>query len=450
MSLSFGTDGVRGEANTELTPELALALGRAAARVFAGGPFVIGRDTRRSGRLIESALAAGLASEGCRVELAGVVPTPAVAWASAGEGVAGAVISASHNPFGDNGVKFFAPGGRKLSDALEAQFERELALIRGAGADVVSNVPTGAEVGVIVERTDLAARYGEAVAAGIGGRRLDDLFVVLDCANGAASHVAPAILRGLGATVEVLASDPDGCNINDGCGSTHPANLQRAVLSLHADLGLALDGDADRVVAVDHRGNLVDGDQLIAICALDMAGRGLLRHNTVVVTVMTNLGFHLAMAERGVTVLETGVGDRHVLEALEAGGYSLGGEQSGHVIFADLATTGDGTLSGIQVLDVVCRSGRPLAELADEAMARLPQVLRNVAVSNRRADVAEELAEEIAAIESDLNENGERGRVLVRVSGTEPVVRVMAEASTTARAEAAVDRLVRAVQRVCG
>ncbi len=450
MSLSFGTDGVRGEANTELTPELALALGRAAARVFAGGPFVIGRDTRRSGRLIESALAAGLASEGCRVELAGVVPTPAVAWASAGEGVAGAVISASHNPFGDNGVKFFAPGGRKLSDALEAQFERELALVQGAGADAVSNVPTGAEVGVIVERTDLAERYGEAVAATIGGRRLEDLLVVLDCANGAASHVAPAVLRGLGATVEVLASDPDGCNINDGCGSTHPANLQRAVLSLQADLGLALDGDADRVLAVDHRGNLVDGDQLIAICALDMAGRGLLRDNTVVVTVMTNLGFRLAMAERGVTVLETGVGDRHVLEALEAGGFSLGGEQSGHVIFADLATTGDGTLSGVQVLDVVCRTGRPLAELADEAMTRLPQVLRNVAVSNRRADVAEELAEEIAAIESDLNEHGERGRVLVRVSGTEPVVRVMAEASTTARAEAAVDRLLRAVQRVCG
>lgn len=413
---------------------------------------MLGRDTRRSGRLIESALAAGLASEGSDVELAGVVPTPAVAWVSASEDVAGAVISASHNPFADNGVKFFAPGGRKLTDAREAQLEAELALIlgRGAGGDAGVNVPSGAAVGSIVERTDVGERYGRVVAETLGDRRLDGLFVVLDCANGAASALAPAILRGLGATVEVLAADPDGCNINDGCGSTQPSKLRDAVVALRADLGLALDGDADRVLAVDDRGNVVDGDQLIAICALDMAERGLLRGDTVVVTIMTNLGFRLAMAERGVRVLVTTVGDRHVLEALEAGGYSLGGEQSGHVIFADLATTGDGTLSGVQLLDVVHRSGRSLAELADAAMTRLPQVLRNVSVADRRPDVAKELAGEIAAIEAELNAHGGTGRVLVRVSGTEPVVRVMAEASTTSRAEAAVDRLVKAVQQVCG
>lgn len=452
MSLSFGTDGVRGVANAELTPELALALGRAAARVLGSSRFVIGRDTRRSGMLIEAALSAGLASEGCHVERLGILPTPAVAWLSATEEVPGAMISASHNSFGDNGVKFFAPGGRKLSDDLEALFESELATIQsgdGSGGQRVKQVPTGADVGDIVERTDVANRYGESVAASLGNRGLDDLFIVLDCANGAASEVAPAIFRGLGATVEVLAANPDGCNINETCGSTYPENLQRAVVSLHADLGLALDGDADRVVAVDHRGELVDGDQLIAICAVDMASRGLLRDNSVVVTVMTNLGFRLAMIERGLEVIETQVGDRYVLEALEAGGFSLGGEQSGHLIFSDLATTGDGVLSGVQVLDVVCRTGRPLAELADEAMTRLPQVLRNVSVVNGHSGLVDKLRDEISAIEADLNRNGERGRVLVRPSGTEPVVRVMAEASTMARAEDAVQQLIEAVQRVC-
>ncbi|MGK2957651.1 MAG: phosphoglucosamine mutase [Acidimicrobiales bacterium] len=456
MSLSFGTDGVRGVANAELTPELALALGRAAARVLGGSRFVIGRDTRRSGMLIEAALSAGLASEGCHVERLGILPTPAVAWLSATEDVPGVMISASHNSFGDNGVKFFAPGGRKLSDDLEARFESELATIQsgdgsgsGSGGQRVKQVPTGADVGDIVERTDVANRYGESVAASLGNRGLDDLFIVLDCANGAASEVAPAIFRGLGATVEVLAANPDGCNINETCGSTHPENLQRAVVSLHADLGLALDGDADRVVAVDHRGELVDGDQLIAISALDMASRGLLRDNTVVVTVMTNLGFRLAMIERGLEVIETQVGDRYVLEALEAGGFSLGGEQSGHLIFSDLATTGDGVLSGVQVLDAVCRTGRSLAELADEAMTRLPQVLRNVSVANSHSGLVDKLRDEIGAIEADLNMNGERGRVLVRPSGTEPVVRVMAEASTMARAQDAVQRLIEAVQRVC-
>lgn len=447
MSLSFGTDGVRGQANTELSPELALALGRAAARVLGAGRFVIGRDTRRSGRLIESALAAGLASEGCDVELLGVLPTPAVAWACAAEGVSGAMISASHNPFDDNGVKFFGVGGHKLSDAMEQDFEIQLSEMRnnGVGADV----PVGSSVGAIVDRSDVSRRYGEAVVVTLEHRSLDGLFVLLDCAHGAASEVAPSILRSLGASVEVIGADPDGCNINDGYGSTHPEQLQEAVLSRKADVGLALDGDADRLIAVDHLGRLIDGDQLLAVCAIDMANRKILKHDTVVVTVMTNLGFRLAMQDRGIAVCETQVGDRYVLEALKAGGYSLGGEQSGHLIFADLASTGDGTLSSVQVLDVMARTGRSLSELVDDAMTQLPQVLHNVSVANRRLDVADALADEIAAIEEYLNDNGEHGRVLVRPSGTEPLVRVMAEASTISAAEAAVERLARAVQRVC-
>lgn len=449
MSLSFGTDGVRGVANAELTPELALNLGRAAARVLGAGRFVIGRDTRRSGRMIESALAAGLASEGCRVELLGIVPTPGVACVCAVEKLAGVVISASHNQFSDNGVKFFAPGGRKLSDELEARFEAELVNIQTNSLGSIDSVPIGETIGEIVDRSDLATLYGEAVAHTLEGRRLDDFFVVVDCANGAASELAPSILRSLGARVEVLAAEPDGLNINQKCGSTNPENLQRAVVSLHADLGLALDGDADRVIAVDHLGNLIDGDQLIAICALDMAGRGKLRDNTVVITVMTNLGFRLSMAEKGLKVLETKVGDRYVLEALEAGGFSLGGEQSGHVIFPDLATTGDGTLCGVQVLDVMHRSGKSLAELADEAMTRFPQVLRNVPVKAVPPDLFSELSDDISAIEARLNKDGMRGRVLVRPSGTEPLVRVMAEASTADAAESAVEQLVSSVKRSC-
>lgn len=449
MSLSFGTDGVRGVANAELTPELALNLGRAAARVLGADRFVIGRDTRRSGRMIESAIAAGLASEGCRVELLGIVPTPGVACVCAVENLAGVVISASHNQFSDNGVKFFAPGGRKLSDELEARFEAELVNIQTNSLASIDSVPIGETVGEIVDRSDVATLYGEAVAHTLEGRRLDDFFVVVDCANGAASELAPSILRSLGARVEVLAAEPDGLNINQKCGSTNPENLQRAVVSLHADLGLALDGDADRVIAVDHLGNLIDGDQLIAICALDMAGRGKLRDNTVVITVMTNLGFRLSMAEKGLKVLETKVGDRYVLEALEAGGFSLGGEQSGHVIFPDLATTGDGTLCGVQVLDVMHRSGKSLADLADEAMTRFPQVLRNVSVKTVPTDLSSELSDEIAAIEAGLNKDGMRGRVLVRPSGTEPLVRVMAEASTTDAAESAVEQLVSSVKRSC-
>jgi phosphoglucosamine mutase len=471
--LKFGTDGVRGVANLELTVDVALALGRAAVRVLGGDRWGIGRDTRRSGPMLEAAFAAGVTSEGADVVSLGVAPTPEVAWWSASEGAPAAVISASHNPFADNGIKLFSAGGRKLADSAEEQLEDELRRLLGSdgptgpsgpparsagsatGADTATGpgqgghrrqagaAPVGADVGVL---TAFSAHegYEAAVAASIGGRRLDGLRVVVDCANGAASVVAPGVLRGLGAEVEVLHCAPDGVNINRECGSTHPGDLQAVVADLGADLGVAFDGDADRVLLVDEAGRLVDGDQIIALCAIDRAARGALPADTVVVTVMTNLGFRLAMAERGISVVDTKVGDRYVLEALEAGGFVLGGEQSGHVIFRDLATTGDGLLTAVQVLDVVVRSGRSLGKLASEAMTRLPQVLRNVRVtSGDAAQLHARLSDEIAAAEAEL---GATGRVLVRPSGTEPLLRIMVEAPTEAEAESAVTRLVTAAE----
>jgi phosphoglucosamine mutase len=463
--LKFGTDGVRGVANAELTPELALALGRAAARVLGGDRFAVGRDTRRSGPMLEAALAAGLASEGAEVTLLGVVPTPEVAWWSAAESAPAAMVSASHNPFPDNGIKLFAAGGRKLTDDVEARLEAELARLTGTGAVAAAGpgrpagpdrrageagdrpVPTGAGVGRVAPASGAHDGYAAAVVASIEGRRLDGLSAVVDCANGSACVVAPWVLRDLGIDVHVLHDRPDGANINDGCGSTHPDGLARTVVERGADLGVAFDGDADRVLLVDAAGELVDGDQIIAMCAIDRQARGTLTAGSVVVTVMTNLGFRLAMEKRGIHVVETRVGDRYVLEALDARGLSLGGEQSGHVIFPELATTGDGLLTAVQVLDVVVRAGRPLAAVAADAMTRLPQVLRNVRVVERDPAIVERLAGDIAAVEQRL---GHEGRVLVRTSGTEPLVRVMAEAPTPAEAQAAVDDLVQAVEALTG
>jgi phosphoglucosamine mutase len=446
MTLRFGTDGVRGHAD-ELTDELVTALGRAAARVLApalrtspGERFVIGRDPRASGPRIEASLVRGLAADGVAAELIGVAPTPAVAWIAAARGVPAAMISASHNPFHDNGIKFFAPGGRKLSDDVEQRLEDTL--------DELVGVPVPAATALAPEpgAGDLD-RYELAVAASIAPRTLDGLRVVIDCANGAASNVAPRVLERVGVGLDVLHADPDGRNINDACGSTHPEELAKAVIRSGADAGLAFDGDADRVLAVDETGSLVDGDHLIAICARDLRDRDRLRHDTVVVTVMTNLGFRLAMAEDGITVVETNVGDRYVLEALEEGGFSLGGEQSGHVIFRDLATTGDGLLTGLQVLDVLARRGQPFSELARQAMTSLPQVLRNVVVGRRDPDLVDTIAPEIAAVEAEL---GATGRVLVRPSGTEPLVRVMVEAADADQAEAAAARLAHAVEQARG
>jgi phosphoglucosamine mutase len=380
--------------------------------------------------MLEAALAAGLMSAGVDVVLAGVVPTPAVAYASQVDGSVGAVISASHNPFADNGIKLFAPGGRKLPDAveeaIEAEVERELAGDVGAR-------PGGRAVGVVVESAAATDRYAAHLVAAVEPGALTGLDLALDCANGATSALAPQVFAQLGARVALRAAAPDGCNINDGCGATHPELLARAVLERSAELGLAFDGDGDRLIAVDHTGEVVDGDHILAICALDLHRRGVLADDTVVVTVMTNLGFRLAMEAAGIHVVETAVGDRYVLEALDAGGYSLGGEQSGHVVFPALATTGDGMLTGIVLADVVRRSGRSLHELARLSMTRLPQVLVNVRVADAPAAAAARLGDAVTAAEQLL---GHEGRVLVRPSGTEPIVRIMVEAPTHEQAGA--------------
>jgi len=444
-------------ANSELSPELVLALGRAAARVL-GGPvaggrrprFLIGRDTRLSGPLLQAALSAGLAAEGADVVDLGVLPTPAVAFISAEEGVPAAVISASHNPFWDNGVKFFSAGGSKLPDEVEQALEADLAEgtspPRGPALRYGSPVP---EVGRMTVDSTALERYERHVVSCLEGRDLSGLRVVLDLANGAAVATAPEIFRAAGADLAgVLAASPDGTNINDRCGSTDPRSLAERVVLERADLGLAFDGDADRVIAVDHKGEIVDGDRILALFATDLAGRGLLAGGTVVVTVMTNLGFHQAMRVAGVGVHTVSVGDRHILEALEANGWAFGGEQSGHIVFRSLATTGDGVLSGLLLADLVRRRGVALAELARGALQKFPQVLQSVAVANRDGLAgASTVWEEVRRAEASL---GQQGRVLLRASGTEPLVRVMVEAPTDEAAHAAVGRLVDALHLALG
>ena len=440
MHVSFGTDGVRGVANRQVTSELALALGRASVRVFGATRVYVGRDTRRSGPMLEAAVLAGICAEGAEAVPLGVVPTPAVAHAARPDAVAGVMISASHNPFGDNGLKIFAPGGRKLTDAEQHRVEDVL-------DELLDGTPHAGPVddatGVVGAHPEAVEAYEASVVAALEGRTLEGLRLVVDCANGSNTVIGPDVLRRLGAEVHAIAVAPDGVNINHECGSTHPAALQAAVVQQGADGGIAFDGDADRVLAVDHTGRLVDGDQLIAMCATDLRDRGHLHDDTVVVTVMSNLGFRHAMAAAGIRVLDTAVGDRYVLEALDGGGHSLGGEQSGHLIFRDLSTTGDGLLSAAMVLDLVCRSGRTLADLAEHSMTRLPQVLVNVEVARPMPDVADRLAGPIAAVEAEL---GDSGRVLLRPSGTEPVVRVMAEAATEAAARAVAERLAADVE----
>ena len=447
MGVRFGTDGIRGVANGGLGAELVLALGRAAARVLPARTFVVGRDTRLSGPLLQAALSAGLASEGADVVDLGVLPTPGVAWISAERDVPGAVVSASHNPFSDNGVKLFAAGGTKLPDAVEEAVEDELDQILDDDGRSPRR-PTGPGVGLLERDPDARDAYVGHLVSATEGRRLDGLEVVVDCANGAASVVAPEVLRRLGATVHVLAAEPDGTNINAGCGSTHPELVAAEVVARGAQMGLALDGDADRLLAVDHTGALVTGDELLAMFSRDLAGRGRLAGNTVVVTVMSNLGLRLAMDAAGISVRETPVGDRYVLEALDADGLALGGEQSGHIVFRQLATTGDGVLTGVLLLDLLQRAGRPLAELAGEAMQRLPQVLRNVAVPDPSAAVeAAEVRSALAELEQEL---GEHGRVLLRASGTEPLVRVMIEAEEEHTAREAAERLCGVVAAAAG
>ena len=433
--LRFGTDGVRARAYEALRPDWVARLGQAAGQVFDCETVVIGSDGRESGPDFVAALHRGFTAEGYTTWDAGVAPTPVIAHAAAAHDVVGAMVSASHNPWHDNGVKFFAPGGRKLTDAQQGAIEDLL-----DGTEICDPSPAA---GPPASRPDLIAVWADHVVASLDGRSLDGLHVLLDCANGASSAVAGSIFGRVGAHVELINTAPTGKNINLESGSTHPERLQAAVTARGAAMGFAFDGDADRVLAVDAGGALIDGDHEIAMCALDLSERGLLADNTVVVTVMSNLGFRLSMDAHGVTMHETSVGDRHVLEALEANGWSLGGEQSGHVIFHDIATTGDGLLTAVQLADVVRRSGMSMADLAAASMTQLPQVLENVRVSGNAGDLVAPLQSAIAAVEADL---GPTGRVLVRPSGTEPLLRIMVEAASAGVARAAVDRLKTATQ----
>jgi phosphoglucosamine mutase len=434
----FGTDGVRGVANAELSPELVLALGRATARKLLATSFLVGRDTRRSGPMLQAALSAGLAGEGADVIDVGILPTPAIAWLSADRDIPGAVISASHNPFADNGIKLFARGGTKLSVETETAIEEELEQVLDPGVRGPRS-PEGFGVGRVVSEPGAADAYLAHLVSLLEGRRLDGLRLVVDGANGAAAEIAARLYEEVGAEVVAIGCEPDGSNINAGCGSTHTDTLATAVVEHGADLGLALDGDADRLLAVDAAGETIGGDELLALFTVDLAERGQLAGNTVVVTVMTNLGFKLAMEHRGITVKETPVGDRHVLAALDADGLALGGEQSGHIIFRRMATTGDGLLTGLILADLMARSKKPLAELLDGLVTRVPQVLVNVQVPDPDLLAAADAV--WSAVAEEETRLGEHGRVLLRPSGTEPLVRVMVEAPGDGLAEEVAQRL---------
>ncbi|MEB3368785.1 phosphoglucosamine mutase [Saccharopolyspora mangrovi] len=443
MARLFGTDGVRGLANGDLTPELAMSVSSAAARVLYDRDdsrrrvALVGRDPRASGEMLEAAVVAGLTSAGADVLRIGVLPTPAVAYLVKELGAdIGVMISASHNPMPDNGIKLFSAGGNKLPDALEDEIEARL-------AEQVER-PTGVHVGRVRDVPDALRRYTDHLLMA-APHRLDGLKVVVDCANGAASEAAPDAYRRAGAEVVAINAAPDGININDGVGSTHLEVLQAAVVEHDADLGIAHDGDADRCLAVDAAGEAVDGDQIMAILAVAMHESGELAEDTLVATVMSNLGLHLAMREQGVSLRTTAVGDRYVLEELRAGGYSLGGEQSGHVVLPGHATTGDGLLTALRLMGRVSATGNPLSSLA-KVMRRLPQVLINVRVADKAAAVvAPEVTAAVAEAEVEL---GETGRVLLRQSGTEQLVRVMVEAASEQDAQDIADRLAKIVSAI--
>ena len=438
MGRLFGTDGVRGVANRELTAELGLALGAAAARRLAPtgrGAAVLGRDPRASGEMLEAAVIAGITSEGVDVLRTGVLPTPAVAFLTAAYGAEfGVMISASHNPMPDNGIKIFGPGGHKLDDDTEDRISELLA--QGPGLR-----PVGADIGRVRDAADALDRYLTHIATAATAR-LDGLTVVVDCANGAAYAAAPRAYAEAGADVIAINAEPDGLNINDRCGSTHLDQLRAAVLAHGADLGLAHDGDADRCLAVDAAGETVDGDAIMMVLALAMREAGELASDTLVATVMSNLGLHLAMREAGIEVRTTGVGDRYVLEELRAGAFSLGGEQSGHIVMPAFATTGDGILTGLRLMSRMAQTGMSLAALA-APMKTMPQVLINVAVTDKAT------AAEMPAVRSALREAeaelGDTGRILLRPSGTEQIVRVMVEAADEDTARQVASRVAKYV-----
>ncbi len=444
MGRLFGTDGVRGRANVDLTAELALDLSVAAAHVLGdAGEFsghrpvaIVGQDSRASGEFLQAAVVAGLASAGVDVKLVGIAPTPAVAFLVAQTGAdLGVMLSASHNPMPDNGIKFFARGGVKLADEVEDQIEARI------GEDW--SRPTGSDVGRVIDSPDLLELYIQHVVSTIN-QSLAGLKVVVDAANGAASYVAPEIYRRAGAEVVAIHCSPNGTNINENCGSTHMEDLQAAVVKQKADIGVAHDGDADRFLAVDANGEIVDGDQIMAILAIAKRDAGSLKADTVVSTVMANLGFKIAMQNEKINVIETAVGDRYVLEAMRDGGFNFGGEQSGHVILSEFATTGDGTLTALQLMDRMALTKKSLADLAS-VMTKLPQVLINVKnVDKTSVDTNSKVQNAVKDVESVL---GNTGRVLLRPSGTEPVVRVMVEAPTKEIAHTQAQRIVDVVAK---
>jgi len=449
MARLFGTDGVRGEANVNLTPELAYRLGRAATIYFGRDSeeqplILIGRDTRLSGEMFEAALTAGICSAGGRAMLAGVIPTPAIAYlARRHKAKAGIVISASHNPFHDNGIKFFGGDGYKLPDAVEDELEE---IVHQLENDDNLARPTGEKIGHIEYRTDLLNQYIEFVISTCQ-ERFDGMKIVLDCSNGAAYEVMPKVLRELGAKVKVIHALPNGVNINDNCGSTHMESLQKAVVENNADFGIAHDGDADRCLCVDEKGQIIDGDHILVMCAQDMIKKGTLPHKTVVSTVMANIGFHKAIKEAGGRVEVTQVGDRYVLENMLKSGYKIGGEQSGHIIFTDYSTTGDGPITALQVLSSLKRSGRKASELT-ALMTTYPQLLVNVRVATKEGwEQNEAISAAIAKGEAEL---GNDGRILVRPSGTEPLIRVMAEGPDQAQLDRICNEIADVVKKEQG
>lgn len=455
MGRLFGTDGVRGLANDSLSPELALQISAAAAQVLGRGRSravaVVGRDPRASGEMLEAAVTAGLTAAGMSVLSVGVLPTPAVAYLTAAyDACLGVMISASHNAMPDNGIKIFAAGGHKLDDSVEDKIEelvRAKSFVRPTGAGIGRVLSLSGVDGHVEDHYSLAGtheRYVEHLVEATG-RDLSGITVVVDCAHGAASDVGPAAYREAGARVVAINAEPNGLNINERCGSTHLEHIQRAVLEHGADLGLAHDGDADRCLAVDGSGAVVDGDAIMAILALAMHESGELVQDTLVATVMSNLGLHIALREAGITVRTTAVGDRYVLEELRRGGYSLGGEQSGHLVFPRYGTTGDGLLTGLKLMARMVETGRGLADLAS-VMTTVPQVLVNVPVADKAAvAAAPEVREAVAEAERALGDNG---RVLLRPSGTEQLIRVMVEATDSHRAKQLADDLAKCVAAV--
>ena len=451
--LTFGTDGVRGEFGKELTELYAASLAEVAAQILRCKVVVVGRDTRESGVLLELAITKALTSRGVEVQLMGVAPTPAIAFAARQHNVVAIAITASHNLYQDNGIKIFGAGGRKLSDDEQQRIEHEMSLRDGATGNVESNMAPSAIVGAAssttnsVARPELLQEYCDWLVASVRHGALENLHIALDCANGAFSMLAPEVFSKLGATVTTMNATPDGRNINLRCGATHPEPLSEVVKSVGAHFGVAFDGDGDRLIAVDELGRIVDGDHLLAISALQMKQQGTLRNNKVVVTVMTNIGFHQAMKGAGIEVVTTPVGDRSVLVALEENSLSLGGEQSGHIIYRDFATTGDGLFAAIKLAVVVADSKKLLSEIAEQAMTSFPQVLINLRVAKRVDAIDQMFKGEIETAQKSL---GDSGRVLVRASGTEPMVRVMVESQQQSTAEKVAATLADAISARLG